>query len=76
MRELTKEEIIKMIGVELYKKISKKTDLEFIECSEVLDSKVIAIMLNNKCINTVNSTRIQTFLDGYICALDMLGDEK
>lgn len=76
MRELTKEEIIKMIGVELYKKINKKTDLEFFECGEALDSKLIAIMFNNKCISIVNSTRIQTFLEGYICALDMLGDEK
>lgn len=76
MKELTKKEIIKIIGVELYKKISKKTDLEFIECGEVLGCKVIAIMLNNKCISTVNSNRIQTFLEGYICALNMLGDEK
>ena len=76
MRELTKEEIIKMIGFELYKKIIKKTDLEFVECGEVLDSKLITIMINNKYINTVNSTRIQTFFKGYICALDMLGDEK
>lgn len=72
MKKLEKEEIIKIIGIKLYKEVSKKTNLEFIECGNALGVKIVGIMLNNKNIDVINSNRLETFLQGYMCALKVL----
>ena len=64
-----KEEIINMIGEELYKKVSEKTDLEFTYTGEVLGVKTVAIMLNNKCIDVTSTNELKIFLRGYMSSL-------
>lgn len=65
-----KEEIISMIGEELYKKVSEKTDLEFTYTGEVLGVKTVAIMLNNKCLDVTSTNELEKFLRGYMCSLN------
>ena len=64
-----KEEIISMIGAELYKKVSEKTDLEFTYTGEVLGVKTVAIMLNNKCLDVTSTNELEIFLRGYMSSL-------
>lgn len=64
-----KEEIISMIGEELYKKVSEKTDLEFTYTGEVLGVKTVAIMLNNKCLDVTSTNELKIFLRGYMSSL-------
>lgn len=64
-----KEEIISMIGAELYKKVSEKTDLEFTYTGEVLGVKTVAIMLNNKCLDVTSTNELKIFLRGYMSSL-------
>lgn len=64
-----KEEIISMIGEELYKKVSEKTDLEFTYAGEALGVKTVAIMLNNKCLDVTLTNELKIFLRGYMSSL-------